>query len=748
LIRRFTIVYFRDKKVRVQALGIVPDRDRLVRDVELIAGRMFGSGTEVVLDSNFARGLGIQVGEKLRMLTRSGMRESEVVGFLEPRGGTAVVAGGMLYMSLGLAQSRFKMEGTIDSVQLVLDQGVDLDATQALVAKKLPAGLSVRQPNMQSQLAEETMMATEQGLQLATAFALVIAAFIIFNTFQMAVGERRRQLGILRAIGATRRQVTTLILREGLLLGLFGTVVGGVAGLAGARALTLATERLLQTAMPPIQLSALPFVLAVVFGLGLSLVATFLPARRAGLLSPSEAMRVVASGEIEAPHLLMTIVGLVIVLGAAVALIVCILGWIPIDFSVVASVVLLVGMVFLLPPTLGGITYATEFMLRPIFGVEGRLARRQLVRHPGRTAMTVGMLFIAIATGIGMASTIIDNIRDVQQWYRNAIVGDFFVRALMPDMASGDAADMPDGLGDEIQKIPGVEDLDAVRFVKATSGENSIIVVIRNFSANRQVYFDLVQGDSDELRRELPTGAVVVSSVFAQRAGLKVGGLVPLDTRDGTRELRIVGIANDYLAGGMTIYIHRDVAEKLLDVQGVDVYLIRADDKQLPAVEAALLTLCNEHGLMLQSYADLVRFIEQMMNGVIGSLWALLALGFVIAAFGLVNTLAMNILEQTREIGVLRVVAMTRRQVRRTILAQATMMGVIGLAPGALMGLLVAYLINLSTLPTTGHAVLFVFRPWLLVACFAAAFVIVIGSACVPAERAARMKLSDALQYE
>ena len=194
--------------------------------------------------------------------------------------------------------------------------------------------------------------------------------------------------------------------------------------------------------------------------------------------------------------------------------------------------------------------------------------------------------------------------------------------------------------------------------------------------------------------------------------------------------------------------LYRTVAEKLLDVQGVDAYVIQANDKQLPAVEASLQAMCNEHGLLLQSYADLVGFIEQMMNGVIGSLWALLALGFVIAAFGLVNTLAMNILEQTREIGVLRVVAMTRRQVRRTILAQATMMGLIGLTPGALMGLLIARLINLSTLPTTGHAIPFVFRPWLLVVCFAAAFVIVIGSAYLPAERAARLKLSDALQYE
>ena len=177
-------------------------------------------------------------------------------------------------------------------------------------------------------------------------------------------------------------------------------------------------------------------------------------------------------------------------------------------------------------------------------------------------------------------------------------------------------------------------------------------------------------------------------------------------------------------------------------------YIVRASSGHLAAVESSLQKLSTEHGLLLQSYADLVQFIERMMNGVIGSLWALLALGFVIAAFGLVNTLAMNILEQTRELGVLRVVAMTRRQVRRTILAQAIMMGLIGLAPGTILGVVVAYFINLATLPTTGHAVLFVFRPWLLVISFSLAFLIVLVAAWIPAERAARLKLSDALQYE
>ena len=286
------------------------------------------------------------------------------------------------------------------------------------------------------------------------------------------------------------------------------------------------------------------------------------------------------------------------------------------------------------------------------------------------------------------------------------------------------------------------------RFVSAKSGENSVVVVIREFTSDDQVYFDLVTGDAAEVLQALPGGAVVIGTVLAERVGLGQGDQIPLETREGTQMLPIVGTANDYIGGGLTIYMQRQVAEKLLAVEGVDAYIIRADDKKLAAVGQTLQELSDEHGLLLQSYAELVAFINAMMNGVIGSLWALLALGFVIAAFGMVNTLAMNILEQTRELGVLRVVAMTRWQVRKTILSQALIMGLIGLGPGALIGVGVAYFINLATLPATGRAVAFVFRPELVLGSFCTALAIVLVAAWLPAERAARLKLSSALQYE
>ncbi|QDU98645.1 FtsX-like permease family protein [Lignipirellula cremea] len=749
VIRRYSIVYLpEDKKVRVQILGVIPERDRLVRDWELESGKIADDGTGVMLDAPFAKNLGVKLGDSLRMLTPSGLRESEVVGLLVPRSGAAVLEGGLIYMPLGLAQSRFRMRDRIDALQIVLDDGVDLEQTEQAVARQLPEGLTVRRPALQSGLADGTMLATELGLKLATAFALVIAAFIIFNTFQMAVGERRRQLGILRAIGATRGQVQMLILREGMVIGLVGSAVGSLVGLLGAHLLTIATAELLQTDMPAIQVTVFPFLLALGFGLGLTFFATYLPARRSGSLSPLEAMQAVPPGEMEGASLRTTIGGAVLVAAGVVLLFVSMIGWLPVEVAVDAVVLLLIGMVLLLPVSLGLLAGIVYNLVRPVFGVEGRIAQRQLLRHRGRTAMTIGMLFIAMATGVGMANTIFDNVGNVHQWYQQAIVGDFFVRALMPDMATGKAADMPAGLDQEIAAIPGVLKLDTISFKQVESGEELLIAVIRNFTQEKQVYFELLEGEWTSVRRQLFEGQIVVGSVYAQKHNLKMGDLLPVKTREGVKELRIAGVVNDYIAGGMTLYMQRTVAQELLGVEGVDAYIVQADHSQLKSVQSALEELCDKHGLMLQSYADLVDFIERMMNGVVAGLWALLALGSVIAAFGLVNTLTMNILEQTREFAVLRVVAMTRRQVRRTILAQAVIMGLVGLAPGVLMGVLVAYLINLSTLPTTGRDVSFLFRPWLFTACFVGAFVVVLASAFLPAERAARIKLSKALQSE
>jgi putative ABC transport system permease protein len=259
---------------------------------------------------------------------------------------------------------------------------------------------------------------------------------------------------------------------------------------------------------------------------------------------------------------------------------------------------------------------------------------------------------------------------------------------------------------------------------------------------------DAQRGDSVLFNNLPPEDQVTVGSVLAQRLSVHEGDSITLETKAGPRELRIARVANEYAAGGLTVRMRRELAERLTGIEGVDAYVVKADHTKLKEVEESLRVVCAKQGMLLQSYSDLTMVIEGMMAGVVGSLWGLLVLGLIVAAFGVVNTLGMNVLEQTRELSLLRVVAMTRSQVRRAIVAQAAMLGILGVAPGLLAGLAMAYVMNLSTLPVIGHPVAFTFHPFLLLGGFLAAMTIVLAAAWIPAERAARLELAAALHYE
>jgi putative ABC transport system permease protein len=403
----------------------------------------------------------------------------------------------------------------------------------------------------------------------------------------------------------------------------------------------------------------------------------------------------------------------------------------------------LVGLVLLLPLLLKPLVIVAQWIIRPVARVESRLAGRQLLRHRGRTALTVGVLFIAVSTGFGLAGSLLDNVADVRHWYHTAIVGDFFVRAAMPDMETGLSATVPEGTGRLLRGIEGVKRLDSVRFVAArAAGQDVIVIAVRNeFRSNAgDLATGLLAPPSEE--------GAVIGSVLAQRAGLKRGDSISLETRQGPQRLDVTAVANEYFAGGLTVNLRRETAERLLGVEGVDAYVIKADHRKLKEVEQALRELCVKQGILLQSYADLTQTIENMMAGMLASLWGLLVLGLLVAAFGVANTLGMNVLEQTRELGLLRVVTMTRGQVRRMIIAQALMLGLLGVVPGIPASVLMTYVLYLATPPVVGHPIPFIWHPWLLATGLGGALVIVLIAAWVPAERAARLELHTALRYE
>lgn len=812
------------ENVTTTFLAIDPDSDGQFRDIRIKQGEFFRNGTGVLLEEGFARSLQVQIGDRVSMhASKKQIKNLEIVGLFEARGAAAIAQGGMVVIPLPIAQARVfgasgRTKKPVTAVHVLLSPHADLERTRGLIAQRLKQiheaevekeraeldsdadeaeflprhkELAVRPPAARTQLAEETQLTTEMGLRMATALSLVVAVFIILNTFLINVSERRRQLGIMRAIGATQSQITGMLLGEGLAMGVLGTALGAIAGLVGAYFLTLAMTQLARASLPALELTAEPFLLGAAFGLGISLAGTYLPARRAGKLSPLEGMAALAPEDRDGFPPVYTVIGSLIVSITAVGLVGCIMGWLPIDFTVTLAVTGLVGLVLLIPTSITGLTAIATTFLVPILGFEGRLAQRQILRRRTRTSLTIGVLFVAISTGIGMASALIDNVHDVQDWYHRTVVGDYFIRAMMPDSQAGALPEIPPRLAEEINAIDGIRQIESVSWSRTdvrhpapAPGESEpkteqVMVVCREFKDPNFVSLDLVEGSTKEVRAGLSRGEVVIGTVLAQKMNLHRGDEIRIDTPRGEHRFRIAGTTNEYNFGGLAVYIERQAAAKFFDIDGVDAYIIQAQPDRVVQVGEELERICQHREqvaenkpepedaagqegeenvddseeeqtarLLVLSFKDIARLIDGLMAGVVGCLWGLLALGFIVAAFGIANTLTMNVLEQTRELGLLRIVAMTRQQVRRTIFGQAAIMGFLGLVPGILAGVAMAWLINRATLPGTGHPIEFEFHPGMMALAFAVAFVIVVIAAWAPAERAARLELVQALQYE
>jgi putative ABC transport system permease protein len=629
------------------------------------------------------------------------------------------------------------------------------------VAAVLPEGLQAHRPAANTQLMRQTLLSTEQGLSLTTRFSLLMAFFIIINTFFMNITERRRHLSIMRAIGATRGQIRRALMGEAVLLGVVGTAVGLLFGVALAFVGSNMVARAFDVQLPRLVevMTIWPFVTGAMFGMGTALVGAFFPAILAGRVSPLEGMNRSAKTRPRSTTALMFITGLIMTLISVGLIFGSILGYIKIDRAADFAIVFLIGLVLLNAVALVPQAGMVAALIKPFFPVESKLALKQVLRHQMRSVLTMGVLFIVGSSGVGLANSILDCVKDIHEWFDQAIVADYVVRAMMPDMATGTAADLPEALGEELAKVPHVLAMDEVSFVQADvpwkgpDGADTlqVIVIARKYIGRRPdepPNFDLITGERSQLREQLLAGKVVVGSVLAQKLNIDVGDKIPLQTKEGLHEFELCGVANEYMVGGLAVHMHREQAARWMGVTGVDGYMLHAEEGYREAMKPELERIGRKYDVFVLSHGDLRKNVNRIVAGTEWSLWLLVVMGYVVAAFGIVNTLTMNVLEQTRELGLLRIVAMTKKQVRRTIEAQALIIGGVGLPQGIAMGVFMAYVLNLAMMPSIGHPIDFHLHHWMLLGTFLGASVIVLVAAFIPARRATQINVVEALHYE
>ncbi len=698
---------------------------------------------DILLDAGFLREHGLAVGDRVSLWTAAGLSELHVAGTLEADGKTALSGMPLARASLAAAQRWFDLPHRVNSLQIILEDGANPRRVAAEAATRLPVGVGLQAPDARAEMAHATLLSTEQGLTCLGVAAMLGAGFVIFNTFLLNVGERRRQLATFRVIGATRGQVVRMLLGEAAVLGLAGTLLGAGGGLGLAVLLIRAMGRFMGVA-PPSPHADAAFFLALLTGPAAAVGAALVPSWIAVRREPLKELRMPQGGGTNLVPRWVCFPGVLLLVAAAALGTGLSQGWLrPATAQRLLApgvAALLIGGVLALPLVLTPLLRLFGWLLRPMLGVEGAFALRQMTGRGSRTGLTVGVLFLAVVMAVGFGHWLRGSLRDLRHWYTRTIVADYLIRAAMPDTAFLLATPLPEGLAAEIAGQEGVARVDKLSFVPARVNGRQVLVLARTFSASGPLPLDLREGEAAAVRRGLMAGDAVLGVGLARSLRLGVGDIFSLETAHGPESVRVAGTATEYAAGGGALYLEWGAARRLLDVSGAHVFLVSAREGKARPLQRSLKALCGRRHLLLQSNEALRVLIDGLLAKVVAALWAILALTFLIASLGMVNTLTLNIMEQARDLRVLRVVGMTRGQIVRVVLWQAVLMGLAGLAPGTVVGLCLDYFLtspgNLAVIQSSPFRV----DAAVIAVCWAAGLAAATLAALGPAFRAGRLE--------
>jgi putative ABC transport system permease protein len=638
--------------------------------------------------------------------------------------------------------------GLVDRVRVVLDSSAARPAALAAVSRRLPESLMAEVPAGRAGMAEDVLHSANLGLDFVTGLTVAMAWFIVGNAMLMNVTERRRSFALLRVLGATARQVSRLVLTEAGLLGILGAAVGAAAGLAAARPVSAGISQALQAPAAAVVVHPLVVPVAVVLGAAIAVAAAWWPAREAVRVEPLEGLSHAppaargVSRRFLAAALLMwitsaTLMGLVVT------------ERLPPRAAVPAGILMMLAFVATTPVVLPALTAACGSLIPGRWRIERTLAVEQIVRQPVRTALTTGVLVVAVSNAIGLGHAILDNVDDVRGWYTRLMRADWMLThagIVSGGLAtSGPQAALAEA---EVQALPGVERVDGIGVAAGRAAGGACVVVARDMPEGLPLPVDPVGMGEADLRAALDRGEAAAGTLLARRSGIKPGDEVQVEVFGRSTSVKIAGLVVDYTSGGASIVMRRSEAARRFGMEAADIVLVTAEPGRSSALRDGLARIAEEHGMMLRSFEHVQAFINGIVGGVVNSLWAILGLGFVVGSLGVANTVTMNVLEKTRTLGLLRAVGMTGGQVTRLVVLESMLLGVAGGLIGAVGGMFTALLIQMSSQPLLGHPVRASLRPAVVAANLAAAVLITVLAAWIPARRAVRLDLLESIASE
>lgn len=739
--------------------GIDPEVDPQVHDYTLVAGRLLDPGEtdyNVVMVDTYAADKEVAVGDTFTIMVPAGTADLEIVGLIAKEGVGIANEGVIGFVPLEVAQELFNQAGLLGQVEVVVAERVANDSAaleklRQQMEERLGDEIDVNYPASRGQTVANSLQSYQLGLNFFSVVSLFVGSFLIYNAFAMTIVERTREIGMLRAVGMTRHQIVGLVLLEAFILGVAGSILGVLFGLALARVLIEFMSSFTGQRIEIISASPESLAQAMVVGLLVTIVATTLPALQAARISPLQALRIQGNVDERRWFIVGLKFGPLTVTGSML-----ILYLVPfrqeVAFHVGSSTIfaLLLGATLCIPIFAGTL----ERLIRPavifFFGTEGRLGSSNIERARGRTTLTVAALMIGISMVVGIRGLTNSFETDIQQWVSTAIGGDLYVRSplrMQPDMEA------------RLRSLEGVAAVTKARYVGTriipAVGEDEFAI----FSAIDTTTYLQLSGlqveegpEAAEVIRQLAEGdAIMVSVEVASRFNLDVGDTIELKTKRGRRPFRVAAVVVDFTGGeNLVVTGSWDDLRRYFGVNDVDRYTIAlAEGASAEAVTASIENgLAGRQHLSVESRGEFEQKLLNLSSQAFALFDVLGLIGLVVAALGVVNTMLMNVIERTRELGGLRSLGMTQRQVRRMILAEASTIGLIGALFGLAFGVVLidVFIIGLSV---TGGLTLKTQIPYVaMVYSFFIAFAVAVGAAWYPAVRASRVNIIEAIKNE
>jgi putative ABC transport system permease protein len=708
----------------------------------------------LLVTKTFAAENGLSLNSRVPMRTMDGDRVFTVRGIMKPGGLASAFGGNLAIMDIYAAQSVFGRGRKFDRIDIALQEGVSLDAGRAKLQHTLGPGLDVGLPSSRGEQFEATSHIYSLASNITSVFALFIGMFIIYNTFAIAVTQRRSEIGILRALGATRSQIRTLFLTESLIAGLAGTLAGVAFGIALARAMAGYIGTLLADvygmAQQAERLEIDPWLIGIAVAMGLitSLIAAVIPARSAAGVDPVKALQKgryqsMSEGENRTRRRWAL---------ACAAASIATLALNRYSIMFYAGFLLAVLAAVLLSPALA---HWMARMMRPAFAwirpVEGALAADSLIQAPRRTSGTVSALMLSLALVVSLSGITRASYDSISEWMRIALNPDLFVSTA--ETVTSRSFVFRAALGPKLRAIDGVDDAQLVRSVRVLVKKTPIMLVAVDIaSLARHAKLPAVEGDTEEMYRTAAEGkGVIASENFARLHGAKLGETLEIPAPTGVLRLPIAGIVRDFSDQQGSLLLQRDVFIRYWNDDSVNVFRIYlkpgADSAQVR--QQILDRFGTEQRLFVLTNQDLRRYIIRVTDQWFGLTYIQIAVAVLVAILGIVNALTVSITDRRRELGVLQAVGGLRGQVRHTIWLEAIGVGIIGLALGMALGAAqLYYTVEIARRDLSGIEIAYVYPVRMALALvpiiLAAAFLAAIG----PAEAAVRAPLVEALEYE